>query len=337
MAWSLVVLHQMVVSLVLQNYNSLRMLAVLLSVLFTFLMTDFYRMIVHKYQLMQESVWRQIAQASLFLLIGSTLSGILSYTLSTFLLYDKLPALLNIRLLSINANWALLYAIWLTAYHLFHFFNLFQKKREHHWKTEQAVRHANTEVLKLQFNPHFLFNILNTIRALILIDPIKAGYAVNQLSNLLFNGYLKTGMEMIRLEDEIAIVNHYIALEKLRFGDKLIFEQCIGEHITHMQIPAGTLLTLVENAVKHGFKHTQNKNFISILIEKHKEHGLKIETKNTGKLLPGLNGEYSGLGLANLKQRLSYYFSTSEVKITEIPEMHFISVSVLLDNVHLPI
>lgn len=119
-------------------------------------------------------------------------------------------------------------------------------------RAQQQLLRAQLENLQARLNPHFLFNSLNTVAALIEEDPTKAVVAVEQLSDLLRYGLDGTRHPTVTLSRELAAVEDFLALEKLRFGDRLRWSVDVDEGAGDIAVPPLVLQPLVENAVKHG-------------------------------------------------------------------------------------
>ena len=106
--------------------------------------------------------------------------------------------------------------------------------------------------LKSQLNPHFIFNALNSIRALVDENPSKSKQAINQLSNILRNSLASDKKGLTKFEDEIKIVKDYLGLESIRFEERLKTEFEIHPESQKFLVPPLMIQTLVENGIKHG-------------------------------------------------------------------------------------
>jgi sensor histidine kinase YesM len=115
-----------------------------------------------------------------------------------------------------------------------------------------SVKEAELRALKSQVNPHFIFNSLNSLRALIDEDPARARMAVTQLANLLRYSLQSGQLETVPFEDELDVVNDYLALEQVRHEERLRLRLDIAPEALQLPIPPMLLQTLVENAVKYG-------------------------------------------------------------------------------------
>jgi hypothetical protein len=164
-----------------------------------------------------------------------------------------------------------------------------------------TLKQAQLNTLKGQINPHFMFNSLNNIRGLMLEDVEKSRDMLTKLSEMLRYSLTKNNMNAISLEEELEMVDNYIALSKIQFEDRLDFIKEIDENTLGFQIPPMIIQLLIENATKHGISNLKSGGTIK-LIAKKTENLLSIQVSNTGKLMIAHNS--TQLGLKNIKQRL---------------------------------
>ena len=148
-------------------------------------------------------------------------------------------------------------AIFLLAYLEFHLFYLPLRRKNQEGKLdkirlESLVKELELKTIKSHINPHFIFNALNSIRALVDENPERARTAITELSNILRSSMQAEKIEMAPLERELNIVKDYLELEHIRFEDRLMVEYDIDEDTLDQEIPPMMLQTLVENAIKHG-------------------------------------------------------------------------------------
>ncbi len=164
-----------------------------------------------------------------------------------------------------------------------------------------TLKQAQLNTLKGQINPHFMFNSLNNIRGLMLEDVEKSRDMLTKLSEMLRYSLTKNNVNAIALEEELEMVDNYIALSKIQFEDRLVFIKEVGSETLAFQIPPMIIQLLVENAVKHGISNLKFGGTIKLITEK-TENSLCIRVINTGKLIISENSTH--LGLKNIKQRL---------------------------------
>ncbi|MCR8560507.1 histidine kinase [Mucilaginibacter sp. BJC16-A38] len=198
-----------------------------------------------------------------------------------------------------------LMSIWLLAYHMYHYAQREIRTSRENARLAIISRDAQLNNLSAQLNPHFLFNSLNNIKALVIENPKSARRAIDLLSDLLRTS-LYTGDDMlISLEDEISLVRDYLELEKLRFEERLQYEIHFDEHLAGIKVPRLSIQTLVENAIKHGIANLKEGGLITISVEG-TFNGVKILVQNPGKLIS--DDSQKGVGLKNLEERLELQY-----------------------------
>ena len=172
------------------------------------------------------------------------------------------------------------------------------------WKAETAARELELQVLRAQINPHFLFNALNNLRALINEDPVRAREMLSRLSNTLRHTLQHSAKERVPLADELAVVRDYIALEQLHHEERLRVDWQIDPACIAASVPPMVLQLLVENAIKHGIARTAGGGVIDISIARDGD-ALQIAVDNPGQWTPEPETSTStGLGLVHLRERL---------------------------------
>lgn len=173
------------------------------------------------------------------------------------------------------------------------------------WQAETAARELELQVLRAQINPHFLFNALNNLRALINEDPARAREMVSRLSNTLRHTLTHSAQARVPLADELAVVRDYVALEQLHHEERLRVDWRVDPATEGASLPPMLLQLLVENAIKHGIARTPGGGVVGIDIARVGGQ-LRITVDNPGQWQPGSasRADSTGLGLANLRERL---------------------------------
>lgn len=203
-------------------------------------------------------------------------------------------------------TWAMLFFMWSLIYFSYNFFQQFRKAEIKNLRLEAARNEYELRRLKDQINPHFIFNAMNTVRALIDEDPNKAKQAITQLSNVLRSS-LQTGKdELINLSKEIEIVRDYLEIEKARYEERLKVEWAVDDTHNTVKIPPMMLQTIVENCIKHGIAKLPEGGLIRIETTM-KMNGLDLHVFNSGQYDENNTSETS-LGLKNSKHRLDLSF-----------------------------
>ena len=217
-------------------------------------------------------------------------------------LYKPNVALDPIVFLGQSVFYAIIFFLWSVLYFIYNYFERYNKSL----KYEASVKEIELSNLKSQLNPHFIFNALNSIRALVDDDPRKSKQAINQLSNILRNSLTIEKRGLTRFDEEIKMVNDYLGLEGIRFEERLQVEFNIAEGSNDFLVPPLMIQTLVENGVKHGISKLTKGGLIQ-LSTRVIGNNLKISIRNSGHYLNGKESN-SGLGLANTRQRLKLLY-----------------------------
>lgn len=167
--------------------------------------------------------------------------------------------------------------------------------------TEELTR-AQLDLLKMQIDPHFLFNTLNTITAMIRTDPRAAELMITRLGDLLRLTLEKDGKLEVRLSEEMEFIDRYLEIEQTRFYDRLTIEKSLDKQLMNALIPNMILQPIVENAVHHGITQRIGAGIIRISAE-HKNNQLRIAISDDGKGFP-TESVKNGIGIANTRARL---------------------------------
>jgi two-component system, LytTR family, sensor kinase len=204
------------------------------------------------------------------------------------------------------------------------FYNRWKELQESHDReasTQVMVKEAELQKLQLQLQPHFLFNSLNSINALIIIEPEKAGKMVQQLSDFLRSTLKRADEQWITLAKEIEYLQLYLSIEKVRFGHRLDVRLNLDEQIELWLIPPLLLQPLVENAIKFGLYGTTGQVVID-LSTKREGDSLLIEISNPfdEDMQPA---EGSGFGLSGLRRRLYLLYARNDLLTTKIEDNKF--------------
>ncbi|MEJ2617390.1 MAG: histidine kinase [Ignavibacteriaceae bacterium] len=239
------------------------------------------------YWISQITGWSIFGAANVF--INSSLEG---FTLNTILVWF-IVCLAGI--------------FWTLIYFSVHYFENYKKAEIESYIWEAAVKDFELKTLKSQLNPHFMFNALNSIRALIEEDPKSAQTAVTKLSNILRYSLKMERIETVPLEDEMKAVSDYLSLEKIRFEERLKFEMDISPNSLSVEIPPMMIQTLVENGIKHGISKRTDGGEISICATVN-DSDLHIKIKNNGRIEDEMLKQSKGFGISNTKHRLNLLY-----------------------------
>ena len=244
--------------------------------------SHFYRSLLIKLNVLTFKIPAQMA----FILVFSFLKGVLFFL--TVLVLSRLFQLpiADLNLIEISEyviNFSVIFCLWNVIYFGFQYFQNYRRSEINSLRYLAASRESELNNLKAQLNPHFIFNCMNSIRALIDAEPGKAKEAVTQLSNILRNTLVIDKSREIYLKDEIKLVKDYLDLEKIRYEERLTYQFKINEDTHNCLIPPFIIQTQVENAIKHGISKIPGSGIIIVeAIKSQKE--LRINISNTGKI-----------------------------------------------------
>jgi hypothetical protein len=190
--------------------------------------------------------------------------------------------------------------LWTAGYFGFEIIRQRQRVIAEEARLRASLRTAELNLLKSQLNPHFLFNALNTVRALIAESPQRAEKAVTQLARTI---RYSSRDEIVSLANELEIVDDYLGIEELRLAERLTLTRDVAEDALRANIPIMLLQTLVENAVKHGISQLPQGG--TLHISARMDAGtLIIEVTNDRPLIKSTSVPSDRVGLANAHERL---------------------------------
>lgn len=196
------------------------------------------------------------------------------------------------------------------------------EERKRH--AEKLAREAELFKLRQQLQPHFLFNSLNSINALIGSRPPEARKMVQQLSDFLRGTLKKEEHQWVTLKEELQYLQLYLDIEKVRFGHRLNTLVETDEESEKMKLPALLLQPIVENAIKFGLYDTTGETTISIKAG-NREKKLFIEVTNPFDPETSAPRQGTGFGLSSVRRRLFLLFARTDLLKTEAKENHFIT------------
>lgn len=309
LGWGLFVLINIFFAFTLNTFGEVVLLRVLFYTEIGIILTHLMREVVHRSGVLLKPLKQQIiAFVSLTVVFAFLLSCVGSPFESIYdLRIDKdgneVPywSLLLTNFLTLFP----LLLLWNGFYFMYHFIAKMRKQEMDTIKLEALVRQLELQTIKAHINPHFIFNALNGIRALIDENPARARKAITELSNILRSSLTVEKVETVSFGDELKIVKDYLALENMRFEDRLKVEFDVDENTLTQPVPPMMLQTLVENAIKHGISK-QVKGGVVKVVSDFKENYHELIVQNTGHL----NGYTSskGFGLSSTRDRLNLLY-----------------------------
>jgi GNAT superfamily N-acetyltransferase len=194
-------------------------------------------------------------------------------------------------------------------------------------KLEVVAHDARLRTLESQLNPHFLFNALNSVRALVVEDPARAQTMITRLAELLRYTLNANGRDVATLDDELRAVEDYLAIERVRFEERLTVIVDVAPDARRRPVPRMLVLTLVENAVKHGISRLTEGGAVRISAAVAGGR-LHVRVANSGSMR---TESAAGLGLSNARERLQLiYGDAALLKLEPDGELVVASVSMPL-------
>lgn len=209
-----------------------------------------------------------------------------------------------------SVNLAIVFTAWQLIYFGVKFMQRSRRAELEHWQLEAAARAADLRALKAQLNPHFLFNSLNNVRALIAEDPQRAQAMVTRLANLLRYSLASATAETVPLQQELEIVGDYLELEGARLEERLRVRMDVAPECLPLPVPVMLVQSLVENGIKHGIARLPRGGQIEISARLDGP-AMRLEVSNThGPEADRVSDRPagSGTGLANAAERLRLLF-----------------------------
>lgn len=255
------------------------------------------------------------------IIIASFVFGLLYYLVHSFLgelmqsgileSVTPLTALFSVLNLAVN------FTLWSLLYFLFHFIQNYRQEEIKNLRWQAHSREVELNRLKSQMNPHFIFNAMNTIRALVDENPKKSKEAITQLSNILRSSMMMGRNKVIPLFEEMQLVRDYLNIEKVRFEERLQIEIDIPESLERHLVPPLIIQTLVENSIKHGISKLPQGGKLKLSVEKN-DNGIRVLIENDGTIQQDEN-KAKGFGIINSQERLKLlYGDRASLSIKEL-------------------
>lgn len=295
------------------DYSDTLVINALVTIFMGITITHLYRLLIRRSSWLDLSLYQLIPR----IIISVTLMAVVMVMISFPLDYYTVPGMKKYLMTEIPSpiifywivNWGKHLLLWSLIYHMFQYFERSKNNEIDKVRLATSVKEFEAKILRSQLNPHFVFNALNSIRALVLENPEKAQVSVTRLSNILRNSLLADRQRTVTLNEELKTVQDYLSLEKIRYEDRLNVRTNISPDTLNIQVPPMMVQTLVENAVKHGISKPIQGGFISIDAQLAPGRDfLSLQIRNTG-VLQKINSD--GFGLLNTSQRLGLIYGSA--------------------------
>ncbi len=291
------------------NYEEIEILIFnsIINILVGISLTHFFRVIFKQYFWVKLPIPQLVIRSTIGILIITALMTAVNISLDeTIIDTSQINWLIKEVLYITNLGKPVL--IWVLIY----IFSAYSKERRDETvervKLQASIEASEAKILRAQINPHFMFNALNSIRALVIEEPKKAQKGITQLSNILRSSLVADRKTTIALREELKTVEDYLELEKVRYEERLQTKWDVDKDTLSVQVPPMMLQTLVENAIKHGVQKAIGWGFVEINTT-NINNELLIKIRNTGILKNTENkNDDGGFGLINTEKRLKLLY-----------------------------
>jgi two-component system LytT family sensor kinase len=206
----------------------------------------------------------------------------------------------------------LYYEVLILVYYLIIFYGNIEENKLKEAELKSLVKESELNSLKSQINPHFLFNSLNSISSLTMIEPGKAQDMIIKLSEFLRYTLSNKEEKLTSLEDEMININRYLDIEKIRFGKRLTVKQRIEPSCHQLKLPGLILQPLLENAVKYGVYESIEESVIEITCTCNSS-ALSVVINNAWDAASQSKNKGEGIGLNNIRSRLRILYNRDDL------------------------
>ena len=295
-----------------------------------FVATHFFRYFIKRWD------WISLSMTAIAprVLIASLVIGLPIYVIRiigvTYILGMYNPDLLSaVKVLGSAIPNALIVFIWSLFYFIYHYFERYNLS----FRQEATFRQMELESLKSQLNPHFIFNSLNSIRALVDENPGKSKLAITQLSNILRKSLGTDRGRLISFKQEFESVKDYLSLENIRYEERLGTSFDIDRLSFDFNVPPMMIQTLVENGIKHGVSILKEGGELELRTLVTNDQ-LTITIRNSGQYKPNpTSNSTGGLGIKNTIQRLSLIYGDQATFSIENESSTFVKTIISLPQI----
>lgn len=283
-----------------RGYSQQLLFFLLLVLVLNIFSSHFYRLLIKKKSWINDS----FGVLSIKIIFSSILLGLVFSAITnflSFLLFENVFVFIDLNSFLIGL---FLYFVWNIIYFGYAYFDRSKNQEIERLKLTSEKNEIELQNLRSQLNPHFMFNSMNSIRALIDENPDKAKKAVTSLSAILRNALINTRDRLIPLKQEIETVQDYLSLEKIRYEERLTFNFDLAPTSLNILIPPMIIQTLAENAIKHGVAKKIAGGEV-LIKSKLSDDNVIIQIINPGQLSNNsTQNDRPSLGILNTKRRL---------------------------------
>ncbi len=296
------------------------------------------RHIIVQYGLLQMKVLKVIWRIILLSVGFGILASLVYASISDLFFPDVDPILAPpyLIVLQLIFPFTIIFLFWNILYFASIYLKNYEREEIINLRLTASINEVELNNLRAQLNPHFMFNALNSIRALVDENPVQAKKSITQMSNILRNSMISGRRRFLELSEELKVVKDYLSLEKIRFEERLQFEIDVPGDLHHLPIPPLLIQTLAENAIKHGISHLPEGGKIWVYAAKEGEKELIIKVCNSGKYDPlqRKRNDSHGIGLTNSRRRLKLlYGERAQLQIFNEDDRVICKVNLPIDDI----
>lgn len=202
-----------------------------------------------------------------------------------------------------------IYKVILTTFYALDYYEQYQVERQRAEGLEQQLASAQLQALRMQLQPHFLFNALNSISSLVLEEPRAAVRMISQLGDFLRQTIDHQADQEVTLERELEFIRLYLNIEQVRFRDRLTVNFSVAEAVLQAKVPWLVLQPIIENAIKHGISQRMAPGRIEIrAFRQHDRLQISVSDDGPGISKIGQRNGKEGIGLVNTRERLQQLY-----------------------------
>jgi hypothetical protein len=236
-----------------------------------------------------------VASGVLEWILGTTTGVVTAGRFWSFLLFESLPTRLLAYLAIVTLGW--------TA----HYFGLYRTRQLHAAELEARLARTHLQVLKMQLQPHFLFNTLNAVAELVHTEPDAADLMITRLGRLLRLSLDNAGHQVVPLRQEIDFLRVYLDIEQVRFQDRLEIVWEVPPDTLDAAVPTLLWQPVLENAIRHGVTPLAGRGRI-VIASRREGDDLVLEIRDNGSGLPAGAAPREGVGLRNIRERVDQLY-----------------------------
>ncbi|HMQ00022.1 MAG TPA: histidine kinase [Cyclobacteriaceae bacterium] len=217
--------------------------------------------------------------------------------------------------------------VWIIFYYLYHILQRNNSMLKEKLETENKTKHAELELLKTQLNPHFLFQSLSSIKAMVLQDKEQARMGIIQLSELLRYSLNYEKNSLVKLEVELEELEKYVALEKMRLGERLNFSKQIDKKLLSEELPTASLLNMVENSIRNGIEKIENGG--KLMLSAYEQDRLNVYEMQ-GEYDTSARGLELTEGMENLQKRIEKIYEAKAQLLIQADDQQQLNTKLLI-------